>query len=191
MNNLLGAPIKWLSDPTPLLDFRPIFGPIAALTAAVGLAPFGETIFFIAEGLSQPKAFWVLVLVGVWVCFPFMLLVSAAALRTVPDELVEAAQIDGAAGWNLWRFVVWPLIAPAVLAGALIRGALLFNAFYLPQLVIGENNVEQVGAIPVALIGYFAARYSDYSFAALINTIVLLIAIGLIALFVRRQTRSF
>lgn len=188
LNNLLGARVKWLSDPTPLIDLRPLAGPLAELLGELRLAPLGETLFFLADGLSLPKAFWVLVLVSVWVCFPFMLLVSSAALRAVPDEVGDAAEVDGAGGWTRWRLITWPLAAPSVLAGALLRGALLFNAFYLPQLLIGESNLERTGTAPLAVIAYFGVIYGDYPFAAYISAAVLLAA-GLLLWLFNRGTR--
>lgn len=187
LNSLLGRQIKWLSSPTPLLDLRPLAAPLGEGLGRIGLSPLGETLLFLADSLSLPAAFWVVTLVGVWVCFPFMLLVSSAALRGVPPEVIEAAQVDGASGPTLWRRIIWPQVAPAVLTGALLRATLLLNAFYLPQLVVGEGNVQRVGTSSLALIGYFAARYSDYSFAALINTAVLAVSAGLIWLFLRRS----
>lgn len=180
LNNLLQTKVRWLSDPTPLLDLRPLAAPFAALSGAIGLAPVGDTLFFVAEGLSLSKPFLVLVLVSVWVCFPFMLLVSGAALRSVPEEVREAARVDGANGWAAWRQITWPLIAPSIAAGALLRGALLFNAFYLPQLLIGESNLERTGTAPLAALAYYGVIYSDYPFAAYMSTAVLLAAALLI-----------
>lgn len=188
LNNLTGVPVKWLSDPTPLLDLRIPVRPIRDLLETVRLAPIGDTLFFLAESLSPPKPFWVLVLVSVWVCFPFMLLISSAALRGIPDEIYDAARVDGASGWTLWRRITWPMIAPAIWGGVLLRGALLFNAFYLPQMLIGLSNVERAGTVPLALIGYYAITNSDYVFAAYINTAILAAAAGLLWLF-NRQTR--
>lgn len=176
LNNLLRAKIAWLSDPQPLLDLRPLAAPIAELLGALRLAPVGDTLFFLAEGLSPPKAFWVLVLVSVWVCFPFMLLVSGAALRAVPEAVGDAARVDGASPWEAWRHITWPLAAPSIMTGALLRGALLFNAFYLPQLLIGESNLERTGTAPLAVLAYYGVIYSDYPFAAYISTAVILAA---------------
>lgn len=187
LNNLLGTQIKWLSDPTPLIDLAAAARPLGALLVRLRLAPLGESLIFIAEGLSPPKAFWALTLVGAWVCFPFMLLVGSAALRAVPAEVYDAARIDGADRRTIWRRITWPLIAPAVWGGVLLRGALLFNAFYLPQLLVGLSNVDRTGTVTLALIGYFTATYSEYSSAAFINTIVL-IAAGLLIWLFSRQT---
>jgi ABC-type sugar transport system permease subunit len=186
LNNLLSARIGWLSDPAPLLDLRPLAAPLAGLLRALRLAPVGDTLFFLADGLSLSKPFWVLVLVSVWVCFPFMLIISGVALRAVPAEVHDAARVDGASGWAAWRLITWPLVAPSVVAGALLRGALLFNAFYLPQLLIGESHLERTGTAPLALIAYFGVVYSDYPFAAYMSSAVLVAAALLVWAFNRR-----
>jgi ABC-type sugar transport system permease subunit len=186
LNTLLGTQIKWQSDRGPLLDLRPLAAPLSEFFRTARLAPIGDMLVFLAESLSQPKAFWVLVLAGVWVCFPFMLLVSAMALRSVPDTIGDAARVDGASGWALWREITWPLIAPRLLTGALLRGALLFNAFYLPQLVVGERNLQRVQAVTLALLAASGVNDSNFPFAAFVGTTALLAAALLLWRFDRR-----
>lgn len=187
INVLLGIQVKWLTDPQPVLNLAGATRPLAAALNGWGLAPIGQTLDFIAQGLTTTKAFWVLVLVGVWVAFPFMLLVTIAALRAIPADVYDAAQVDGAGGWALWRYITWPMIRPYVYAGAVLRGALLFNAFHIPLMLIGDTG--RTGTTTLAEVGYLVLRYdSQYSVAAFINTTVLFVAIGLILLF-NRQTR--
>ncbi|MCU0491646.1 MAG: sugar ABC transporter permease [Chloroflexaceae bacterium] len=187
INALTGMQTKWLRDPTPVVNVSAVVQPLVDGLNALFLSPLAQTLAFVAEGLSAPKAFWVMVLVGVWVCFPFMMLVSLAALRGVPPEVYDAARVDGASGWRLWRSITWPLIRPTVLAGLLLRGALLFNAFYIPQMLIGDTR--PTGTATLSYIGYLVMRFdSAYSFAAMINTLVLAVAILLIWLY-NRQTR--
>jgi ABC-type sugar transport system permease subunit len=185
INALTGAKTDWLADTAPVLNAAALAQPVVDQLAAWRLAPLSETLAFVAGGLTTTKAFWVLVLLSMWVAFPFMMLIGTAALRTVPAEVYDAARVDGAGGWALWRAITWPLIRPTVLAGALLRGILLFNAFQIPLML--TNEPERAGTVTLAMVGYFAMRFdSDYTFAALLNTVVLGVAFLLIWLYNRR-----
>ncbi|MFN8502793.1 carbohydrate ABC transporter permease [Kouleothrix sp.] len=185
VNLLTGRSTNWLDDTAPLVNIAGWLRPLTDRLAAWHLAPFSETLGFIGSALSPTKGFLVLVLVSVWVAFPFMMLISTAALRGIPAEVLDAARVDGAEGWTLWRSMTWPLIRPAVLSGMLLRGILLFNAFHIPLMLFSDP--QRPGAVPLAMVGYFVIRYdSDYTLAALINTVVLGLAIALVWLFNRR-----
>jgi multiple sugar transport system permease protein len=58
--------------------------------------------------LIGDNAFWVTVIVAVWRLWPFAYLMIAAALRTVPTELYDAATVDGAGAWQQFRRVTLP-----------------------------------------------------------------------------------
>ncbi|MGB4136625.1 MAG: sugar ABC transporter permease [Microbacterium sp.] len=68
----------------------------------------------------------VLALVNAWMVVPFCALVLRAALLDIPDELLEAAALDGASGWKLNRLVVLPLLRPVV---AILAVLVTINAF--------------------------------------------------------------
>ncbi len=77
--------------------------------------------------LSQTGlALVVLALVNAWMVVPFCALVLRAALIDIPDELLEAASLDGASGWKLTRYVVLPLLRPVV---AILAVLVTINAF--------------------------------------------------------------
>lgn len=186
-NYLLGTNIRWLTDPAPLINVSAAVKPLVNGLNNNYLAPFGSIVGFVADGLSTPKAFWVMVIVGIWIAFPFMMLVATAALRSIPKDVYDAARVDGAHGWQLWRTITWPLIKPYLLAGVLLRGVLLFNAFQIPLTLIYDTRPTNTGTL--ALIGYNVMRFdSAYSFAAALNTFVLGVVIAVMWLY-NRQTR--
>lgn len=59
--------------------------------------------------------------VDVWQWTPFMMLISLAALQSLPGTPFEAARIDGASNWQIFRYITLPLIRPILLVGVLIR----------------------------------------------------------------------
>jgi ABC-type sugar transport system permease subunit len=181
---VLGAQTKWLSDPTPVLNVSAWAAPSVRRLADWHLAPVGGLLDFVAAGLTTTKAFWVMSLVGVWVAFPFMLLIATTALRAVPPDVYAAAQMDGASGWTLWRTITWPLIRPSIWSGMLLRGILLFNAFYIPLLLISGRNT---GTETLAFLSYMSLRFDNsYSVSARLNTFALLAVMVLVWWFNRR-----
>lgn len=70
-----------------------------------------------------------LIAIDVWEWTPLVALILLAGLKTVPAELIEAAQIDGASGWQRLLRVVLPTMLPAVLLALVLRGMDAFRVF--------------------------------------------------------------
>ncbi len=71
----------------------------------------------------------------VWKIFGYNMLIFLAVLQTVPDELYEAARIDGAGPWTRFRHVTLPAIAPTVLLVSIISVASFFQLFAEPYVM--------------------------------------------------------
>ena len=66
--------------------------------------------------LGSPQvALWTLVLVTVWKTIGYPLVIYLAGLQAIPGDFYEAAAIDGATGWDRFRFITWPLLSPTTL----------------------------------------------------------------------------
>jgi raffinose/stachyose/melibiose transport system permease protein len=71
---------------------------------------------FSTSWLSDPnKAFWALVIVTVWQYSGYMMVIYIAGLVSVPNELLEAASIEGAGPWIKLRKIILPLIVPSII----------------------------------------------------------------------------
>lgn len=78
----------------------------------------------------NPALVWPAVLVAeIWQWTPFMFLILLAALSNVDREQLDAAEVDGANSWTVFRKVVLPAIMPVVIIAVLIRGLDLFRVF--------------------------------------------------------------
>jgi multiple sugar transport system permease protein len=103
------------------------------------------------DPLTQTGWSYVAVIITeVWKTTPFMALLLLAGLALVPDELHEAAKVDGASAWQrFWRITV-PLIKPAILVALLFRTLDAFRIFdSVFILTAGQNNTETV-----SILGY-------------------------------------
>jgi ABC-type sugar transport system permease subunit len=100
-------------------------------------------------------AWLTVVLVDAWHVTPVVFLVLLAALADIPDEIREAAQLDGAGALTrLWRITL-PLLRPALLAAVLLRGVDALRIFATPLVLTGAEGV------PV-LSSYAYHQWSDY-----------------------------
>jgi multiple sugar transport system permease protein len=54
------------------------------------------------------------IMVNIWIGIPFNLTILYGGLQDIPEELYEAASLDGATGWKSFRHVTWPLLRPVV-----------------------------------------------------------------------------
>ncbi len=110
--------------------FHRQFGAVNAMLSALG----GEPISWFARWST---AFAANVATNVWLGFPFMMVVTLGALAAIPQDLYEAAEVDGATAWQRFRLVTWPLLAPS-LGPAIAMGAVwTFNMFNVVFLVSG------------------------------------------------------
>lgn len=98
----------------------------------------------------QVPSLGVVVIAEVWKTTPFMSLMLLAGLALVPEDLLKAAQVDGAGAWRRLTKVILPIIKPAVVVALLFRTLDAFRIFdNIYVLTAGENNTESV-----SILGY-------------------------------------
>ena len=110
--------------------FNQQFGVINALLTQLGSSPvdwFG----------SFGTAFSANVATNTWLGFPFMMVVTLGALQSIPADLYEAAEVDGASRWQAFRHITIPLLRPALLPAVIMGSVWTFNMFNIVYLVSG------------------------------------------------------
>jgi arabinogalactan oligomer/maltooligosaccharide transport system permease protein len=138
-------------------EFHYEYGFINIMLRALGLAA--------VQWKSDPTAnFIAMNIVNIWLGIPFMMVILLGGLQSIPGELYEAAEIDGATWWQQFRRITWPLLQP-VLTPAIILGVIwTFNNFNVP-FFINENELESSDILVTALFRA-AFQYNQYGFAA-------------------------
>jgi multiple sugar transport system permease protein len=105
-----------------------------------------------SDPVATTEAFWnyvVVILTETWKTTPFMALLLLAGLTTVPDDLYEAAKVDGASAWQrFWKITV-PMIKPAIMVALLFRTLDAFRIFDSVYIISNGNNpnVETVSVL--------------------------------------------
>jgi arabinogalactan oligomer/maltooligosaccharide transport system permease protein len=137
----------------------------------------------------QSDPFWAFVapiLVNIWLGFPFIMVVTLGGLSAIPNQLYEAADLDGASLWDKFRNVTWPQLVP-VLSPALILGTIwTFNNVNVIWLVSQGGQPGDRTHILVTYLYKVAFSYSRYSYAAAFSVVVLLLLLGFLAFAIRR-----
>lgn len=160
-----------------LLLFLPVVTPTIVAAIAWRLLLSGDGLLnsaLLAAGL-EPVAWltqrpWTLVspmLVTLWKGFGFYMMIFVAALLTVPRELEEAASIDGAGRWRIFRHVVLPSIWPVMLLVIVISSISAMKVFDELFVTVKGVPVEHQTAVP--LIYYWAVEIGDYGIASAIG----------------------
>jgi len=106
------------------------YGVINALLGQVGIAPI--------NWLNDCNwAFVAIVVANIWLGYPFMMIIFSGALQSIPNELYEAAAIDGAVGFRQMRYISIPLIKPTIMVAVLLGSIWTFNNFNAAYLITG------------------------------------------------------
>ncbi|HEY4385100.1 MAG TPA: sugar ABC transporter permease [Ktedonobacteraceae bacterium] len=122
------------------------------------LAPFGSPAI---TWLIDPYVFFVLIILTLWGLGGGMI-ISLAGLQGIPSELREAASIDGANAWQVFRNVTLPLLSP-VLFFEVITGMIgALQTFIQPLLLAETNGAASVGSVPSSNYLYMVNVYGQF-----------------------------
>ena len=123
-----------------LLNFQ--FGQINRLLGTFGIDPI--------PWLTDPNwAKVALLLVNTWLGFTYMYLISTGALAAIPGELQEAARVDGASGWQVFRHITFPMLMVSLAPLLIGSFAFNFNNFILVEFLTQGGPPLLDSAVPV------------------------------------------
>jgi multiple sugar transport system permease protein len=158
------------------------FGPLNRLIQGLGGSSYGF--------LSTPATTWLFtVLADVWKTTPFVALLLLAGLQSIPLELRESLELEGAGRWQRLRHLTLPLLLPYLSLALLFRLTQALGVFDLVQVLSGGGPAGSTESL--ALYAYLnAMRFLDFGYSATVvmgTFLLLLLAVGL-ALLLRRRS---
>lgn len=182
---ILGAVIQGLIWS---LFLYPLGGPMAQLLAMFGL----KSEFF---GGQPSQAFAWVIVVQIWANMGTTMMIFISGLQTIPSELYEAARIDGAGSWDVFKNVVWPLLTPVANTNLLLNIIGSLQAWQLFLVLLGYRNGTQVLGYLIFAQGFgqtsgsvTSAFRQGYAAAASIVLFLLVLVIGMtVQTFLRRR----
>ncbi|MEX1179918.1 MAG: sugar ABC transporter permease [Cucumibacter sp.] len=116
-----------------------------------------------------------------WQWIPFIFVILLAALETVPRDLVEAGDVDGASGWQAFREITWPQILPVAVTVMLIRVIEAFKIVDLPNIM--TRGGPGIATESMTLHSFFAWRALDLGSSAAIAYLLLFVTVIICASF--------
>jgi multiple sugar transport system permease protein len=199
------AALLWSGVPFPKIIMSILLLPYAVSEVAASvmwkymLEPQAGVVQWLLTSLGLPTIEWttdpwqgltVIGLMAVWHHLPFTILVLYAALLNIPNELYEAATLDGASKWQEFRRITIPLLMPAILVALLFRYIFAFRIFSEVWLMTQGGPARTTEVLAIYLYST-AFRYDEFGLASatgwLMMVLSLLIAIPYLFLTYRRM----
>jgi len=166
------------------------------------VAPILEALFGSSPNWFQ-DVFWTrfgLVMVNVWLSYPYFYVITAGALRAIPEEIYSAALVDGANEWQKFYYITLPLllrILTPLLIASLTFNFNNFNVIYIfnfgfPAMA---GTIVPMGQSDILIsfiyrLAFISSNVADYGLAAAISVILFLL-IGSVVLLQIRYTNMF
>jgi len=165
--------------------FHPQFGVINQFLQMLGLEPvrwFDGVVSSFMTGLVTNG----------WLSFPFMMVVILGALQSIPRDMYEAAEVEGATRWQQFKRITLPLLRPTLVPAVVLSVVWTFNMFNIIFLVSGG---EPGGANEILITKAYKIAFEQYqyAYAAAYSTVIfiILLAYGYFQTRVTRATESY
>ncbi|WP_216404340.1 ABC transporter permease subunit [Arcanobacterium phocae] len=140
------------------------------------------------------------ILVNLWMGFPYMFLIVTGALQAIPGELTEAAKIDGATSFQVWRNVTLPQLMISLTPLLIASFAFNFNNFNLIYMLNGGGPRMSDASVPVGhtdilismvykIAGLTGEAAPNYGLAAAMSLVIFLI-VGSVSLYSFKKSKS-
>ncbi|QFR00240.1 sugar ABC transporter permease [Streptomyces phaeolivaceus] len=167
---------KWLFDS----DYG-IFN--ALLSKLPGVDMIGHNWF-----ASGPEGLAVITLLVVWGAVPFVVITLSAGLTQVPKELEEAARLDGAGAWGVFRYVTLPILKPIIVM--LTTLSVIWDMGVFPQVFVMRNGHPEAEFQLLTTYSYDKAFVvNDYAQGSAIALLTVLLLLGVIGVYMRQMLK--
>jgi multiple sugar transport system permease protein len=137
---------------------------------------------------SVTLAPWAIVIVDTWMWTPYVMLICLAGLRSIPDYIYEAAEVDRASAWRQFWSITLPMALPFIMLAVLFRGIENFKMFDMVVLLTGggPGSTTELASITLKRQAFEAYR-TGYSSAFAI--ILFVVVFGLANIYVKALNR--
>ncbi|MER7685657.1 sugar ABC transporter permease [Streptomyces sp. NPDC097610] len=165
---------KWLFDS----DYG-VFN--ALLSKLPGVDMIGHNWF-----ASGPQGLAVIMLLVVWGAVPFVVITLSAGLTQVPSELEEAARLDGAGAWGVFRYVTLPILKPIIVM--LTTLSVIWDMGVFPQVFVMRGGHPEAEFQLLTTYSYDRAFVvNDYAQGSAIALLTVLLLLGVVAVYMRQM----
>ncbi len=137
---------------------------------------------------SGPQGLAVIMLLVVWGAVPFVVITLSAGLTQVPQELEEAARLDGAGAWNVFRYVTLPILKPIIVM--LTTLSVIWDMGVFPQVFVMRGGHPEPEFQLLTTYSYDRAFVvNDYAQGSAIAVVTVLLLLGVVAVYMRQMLK--
>src|SRR5438477_1710827 len=139
------------------------------------------------QWLTSPfEAFLAVIITNIWLGFPFMMVIALGGLQSIPDDLYEAAEVDGASKWSQFWHITAPLLRPVMIPAITLGVIWTFNNINVVWLV--SNMGEPADSTHILVSYVYKAAFNMYRFgwAAALSVVIFAILITFSQVFLKR-----
>jgi arabinogalactan oligomer/maltooligosaccharide transport system permease protein len=139
------------------------------------------------QWLSDPfGAFAAATITNIWLGFPFMMVIALGGLQSIPKELYEAAEVDGAQPWRQFWTITAPLLKPVMIPAISLGVIWTFNNFNVIWLVSDGGKPADSTHILVSFVYRQVFNYYSYGYGAALSIVIFVILLLFSINFIRR-----
>nr|BFD82765.1 sugar ABC transporter permease [Streptomyces sp. Xyl84] len=137
---------------------------------------------------SGPQGLAVIMLLVVWGAVPFVVITLSAGLTQVPKEMEEAARLDGAGAWGVFRYVTLPVLKPIIVM--LTTLSVIWDMGVFPQVFVMRGGHPEAEFQILNTYSYDRAFVvNDYAQGSAIALITVLLLLGVVAVYMRQMLK--
>lgn len=168
---LIGLPPQpWLtSKPIPIFEKIPFIGD------------------YLIKNLNSQYSFLSLIIIDVWQWTPFVMLILLSGILSIPREIIEASEVDGANKWQLLTNIILPLLKRIIIVTILLRTIDALKVFDTVYALYGSAADQRLLNVHIMNI---ALRIRNYGQGAAISILVLIVVLNLSQWFVKMVSKE-
>ncbi|MFA7331858.1 MAG: extracellular solute-binding protein [Candidatus Delongbacteria bacterium] len=135
-------------------------------------------------------AFIACITTNVWLGFPFMMVIALGGLQAIPQELYEAARVDGASRWTQFRKITLPLLKPVMLPAVTLGTVWTFNQLNVMWLVSNGGEPSDKTHILVSYVYKAVFNLYQYGYGAALSMVIFFILLAFSITFLKRTSAT-
>jgi raffinose/stachyose/melibiose transport system permease protein len=164
--------------------YNPLYGPINSVLTSIGLGDWAQ------DWLGQQStALYSVFIAYLWQSTGFAMVLFLAGLQTVPQDLLEAASLDGASAWQKFRHVTLPALRPTT---AVVIVLTIINSLKVFDLIVGMTGGGPVQSTQVLALWSYQQSFQNHDFGRgnALAVILLVISLVLVVPYLLRAIRD-
>jgi len=170
------------------LTWRGMFNPEYGAVNLIGHQLFNLPMI---DWMKDPLfAFIACITTNVWLGFPFMMVIALGGLQAIPQELYEAARVDGASRWTQFRKITLPLLKPVMLPAVTLGTVWTFNQLNVMWLVSNGGEPSDKTHILVSYVYKAVFNLYQYGYGAALSMVIFFILLLFSITFLKRTSAT-